>query len=74
MVNNFVKKEKVNKINYEQVGHKLITLRQEKTQEEKDKIYDDTEKKQNEKDGRISEKVRELEKLQNKKYLVVGHI
>ena len=41
----------------------------EKTQEEIDKLYLDTESKQNEKIARISEKVKELEKLQNKKYL-----
>ena len=41
----------------------------EKTQEELDQLYLNTENKQNEKIARITEKVKELEKLQNKKYL-----
>ena len=73
MVNNFVNsmEEKINKVNYEQINSQTnrAVEQLEKTQEEKDKIYDDTEKKQNERIARISEKVRELEKLQNKKYL-----
>lgn len=73
MVNNFVNgmEEKINKVNYEQVRTQTNNAIEqlEKTQEEKDKIYGDTEKKQNERIARISEKVRELEKLQNKKYL-----
>ena len=63
--------EKVNNVDFNKIDKETNkSIEQiEKTQEDMDKLYLDTETKQNEKIARITEKVQELEKLQNKKYL-----
>jgi hypothetical protein len=73
MVNNFANQmgEKVNNVDYDKIDKETNkSIEQiEKTQEGMEKLYLDTETKQNEKIARITEKVQELEKLQNKKYI-----
>ena len=63
--------QKVNNIDYQKIDKETNKSIDQigKTQEEMDKLYSDKETKQNEKIARITEKVQELEKLQNKKYL-----
>ena len=72
MVNRFVNQmeQKVQNVDFSKINNETnSSINQiEKTQEEIDKLTD-TESKQNEKIARITEKVKELEKLQNKKYL-----
>jgi hypothetical protein len=63
--------EKVNKVDFDKIDKATNkSIEQiEQTQDDMDKLYLDTETNQNEKIARITEKVQELEKLQNKKYL-----
>lgn len=73
LVNSFVDNidEKIKNIDYNKINSQTNdAIKQiEKTQEEMDIDYIEIESKQNEKLSRITEKVKKLEKLQNKKYL-----
>ena len=73
IVNRFANRieEKVNNVDYNKIDQETNkSINQiEQTQDEMDKLYLETETNQNEKIARITEKVQQLEKLQNKKYL-----
>ena len=73
VITNFSEKiqNKLDNIDYDKIDKETNKSVEQisKTQEEIDKLYLDKETKQNEKIARITEKVKELEKIQNKKYL-----